>query len=120
MVKHLYEIPEFTPYTKTEKVLVYQRVLQQLLHGLKTENYLGLCTYMGKAELFYGFSFTHKAFSDNEPMELSVFPELLKYRPIHRVTSWGGEGGSFWFPLNEEGHKQRIAIIKEILLHGLD
>ena len=120
MIKHLYEEPVFQPYTKAEKVLIYGRILKRLLVDRDREVYLGLCSYMAAAEVFYGFHFTHKLFNADDALEISPFPELLKYRPIHRVTSTGHSNGNFWFPLNKEGHKQRIAIINEILLHGLD
>lgn len=78
-------------YTKKERIAGLERMALRLISSY---NSYGLCnTFANYSELSY-------CIYDME----EVFPELEKYRPNRQYTE-------YWFPLDEDGNAERIAII---------
>jgi hypothetical protein len=103
-----------SPYSWQERKKVYAEMLQTTLH---------FCESKLQAEMMSFCNIAKKMGYGDIDENIEKWPELYLLRPSKRYTSGGllkdesfmHPTRGFWFPLDEEGRRQRVLLIEKAL-----
>ena len=99
--------------TREQKICIYYNAKRSMERCTENDILpLGLCYHITQAtEDINSFLL----FDQNISLEVSPFPEVLKWKPKSLVYSNGNPNGSFWFPLDKRGAYKRIEILTQAI-----